>query len=317
MIKKLFEKSISDSGISSDDAAFLVNADLYEILEYSHKIKKIKFQNNVSTCAIINARSGLCSEDCTFCAQSSHHKTQAPVYDFIDLDRIRKASKELRKLNVERFSVVTSGITPTESEFELIIKAIKIIKDEGLLPDASVGCMTRDKLIKLKDAGLSAYHHNLETSRSFFPNICTTHSYDDDINTVKNAVDIGLYVCCGGIFGLGESWEQRIELAQTLKELKVQSVPVNFLNPIKGTPLENNVPVSEEEALRLLAIYRFMLPEAAIRVCGGRTTVFDEGSRIDVLSSGASGIMVGDYLTTKGGSVEEDLKNITKYKEAK
>jgi biotin synthase len=224
------------------------------------------------------------------------------------MERIDKASKDLAEKGVKRFSIVTSGIGPTDEEFEKIKEAMGVIKSHGLLPDASVGCMSYDKLMELKKVGMTAYHHNLEVARSYFPQICSTHDYERDVETVRDSVRAGLYVCCGGIFGLGESWAHRAELAFTLHDLGVHSVPINFLNPIKGTPMEAQEVLSEDEALRIIAMYRFILPDKDIRVCGGRSIVFSENSAQKVLKAGANAVMVGDYLTVKGVDIDDDMK---------
>ncbi|MGE4318128.1 MAG: biotin synthase BioB [Deferribacterales bacterium] len=308
MIENIFKK-VEEGGLPSfDDIQALIGTDLELLMSYAEKLKLRNMGKKPQTCAIINARSGLCSENCSFCAQSSHFNTGAPVYGFIDLKKIEDAAKDLAKRGVERFSIVTSGLVPDADEFQKIKQGLRIINSYGLKADASVGCLSMEMLIELKEAGLDAYHHNLEVAESYFPEICTTHSYQDDVDTVRNAVKAGLYVCCGGIFGLGETWAHRYELAVLLRELGVHSVPMNFLNPIKGTPKEGVAVLSEDEALRIIAVYRFILPDRSIRVCGGRSIVFRENSAVKCLRAGASGIMVGDYLTVKGISVDEDMK---------
>ncbi|PLX66416.1 MAG: biotin synthase BioB [Denitrovibrio sp.] len=311
MLEKIYEKSLAGEQLSAADISCIVNANLEHLLSLAEKLK-IQFKGEkTDTCAIINARSGLCSEDCTFCAQSSHFDTGAPVYSFIDLKKIDAAAADLAAKGVQRFSIVTSGIGPSEEEFAKIKEAMRIIRSHGLLPDASVGCLSYDQIIELKEAGMTAYHHNLEVSRSFFPSICTTHDYERDVQTVRDSIRAGLYVCSGGIFGLGETWVQRAELAFLLRDLGVQSVPVNFLNPIPGTPVENREVLSEDEALRIIAMHRFIMPDRDIRVCGGRSIVFAGNSAKKVVRAGANGIMVGDYLTVKGVSIEEDMNSIS------
>ncbi len=179
-----------------------------------------------------------------------------------------------------------------------------------MLPDLSPGILDWAQLKTLKDAGLKGYHHNLETSASFFPRMCTTHAYEEDVAAVRAGIEAGLYVCSGGIFGIGETWDDRVELALLLRELGVQSVPINFLHPIPGTPLEYRHTLSPEEALKIVALYRFILPDRALRICGGRLAVFGQERKQELLGSGASGLMVGDYLTTSGGDVESDLREI-------
>jgi biotin synthase len=308
MIERLYERVCAGELLGASDVSTLLNADFALLTELGEKIK-IHFKGTeTKTCAIINARSGLCSEDCAFCAQSAHFETGAPVYPFIDIDKIRKASEDLAKKGVERFSIVMSGLGPDDAEFEKVKKAVAVIREYGLTADASIGCLRFDQLMELKEAGVDAYHHNLEVSRSFFPQICSTHDYEKDVQTVRDSVRAGMYVCSGGIFGLGESWAHRAELAFTLRELGVQSVPVNFLNPIVGTPMGKMAVLGEEEAMRVIAVYRFLLADRDIRVCGGRSIVFGKDSALKVLKSGANGIMVGDYLTVKGVSMDADMR---------
>lgn len=308
MIEKIFNKALSGDTISFAETEVLIDADLELLMSYAEKLKLRFMGSKPQTCAIINARSGLCSENCSFCAQSAHFNTGAPVYPYIDQKRIEEAARDLAERGIERFSIVMSGLVPTHDEFIKIKESLKIITSFGLKADASVGCLSKAQLHELKSAGLDAYHHNLEVARSFFPEICSTHSYEDDVETVKNSVEAGLYVCCGGIFGLGENWAHRYELAVTLKGLGVHSIPMNFLNPIKGTPKEDMNILSEDEALRIISVYRFILPEKSIRVCGGRSIVFSDDSARKCMRAGASGVMVGDYLTVKGISVDEDMK---------
>lgn len=315
MLEKIYEKTLGKESLTSDDIDIIIKSELEELCSYAALLRDRFTGTKPKTCAIINARSGLCSEDCSFCAQSAHFATDAPIYGFIDLDKIDAASKDLASKGVERFSIVMSGLGPDEFEFQQIREAMGIIKSHGLIPDASVGCMSYEKLMELKDAGMDAYHHNLEVSRSFFPHICTTHDYERDVETVRDSVKAGLYVCSGGIFGLGETWEHRVELALTLKELGVHSIPVNFLNPIPGTPMEDRPVLSEEEALRIVALYRFIMPDKDIRICGGRSLVFSGDSAAKVLDAGANGLMVGDYLTVKGVSMDDDMKVVRKLSE--
>ncbi|AEA33383.1 biotin synthase BioB [Hippea maritima] len=311
MINKLIEKAIKKESLSKDELFFLIKyPNLNEICKAALRIKNHFFKSIVEFCSIINAKSGKCSENCKFCAQSSHYRTNIKEYDFIEVKNIYEQAKKLKAKGVKRFSIVTSGKSPSKRDLEKLEEAIKIVKKLNLLPDVSIGIVDRETLLRLKKAGLEGLHHNLETAESFFKNICTTHDYKEDIESIKTAVDIGLYVCSGGIFGVGENWEHRIELAMTLKELNVPSIPINFLNPIKSTPLESQPILTEEEALRIVAIYRFILPDKHIRICGGRNTVFKPKSKKRVLNCGASGLMVGDYLTTKGFNVDSDLEDI-------
>ena len=259
------------------------------------------------TCGIINAKSGRCTEDCAFCAQSRHHKTNAPAYPLVTGEALLGRARELAERGVTRMGIVTSGAGPSREDFEQICAAARHIRQEvDIELCASLGALSPDKAQKLKEAGFSSYHHNLETARSFYPSICSTHDYQVRCDTVLRAREAGLRVCSGGLFGLGESWAQRIELAQTLQELRVDSIPVNFLMPIPGTGLESAKPLSAVEGLGILVLLRLMHPERDIVICGGRATTLGEWDRLGMFSC-ANGMMVGDYLTEKGGPFERDL----------
>ncbi len=284
------------------------------LLAGAQAVRRRHFGADLHLCAIVNAKSGNCSEDCAFCAQSGHHATTSPRHDFLDPGAIGHATKAMKARGASRFGIVASGLALGDADFEKLLEAVSRVRAAGLAADVSVGLLGPERLARLIDAGLSGVHHNLETSRSFFPQICTTHAYDEDVQAVRLAVGAGLFVCCGGIFGLGESWEQRAELATTLLELGVQNVPVNFLVPIPGTRLEHRPVLSQPEALGILALLRLMLPGANLRVCGGRGAVFgtagpghDDAGQRALLESGASGMMIGDYLTLKGSLPEADL----------
>ncbi|WP_147819955.1 biotin synthase BioB [Salidesulfovibrio onnuriiensis] len=303
------------NGQAPDDAEIraIIDADeesLPALLEQAHRIRTRFSGQTVSLCAIVNARSGRCSEDCSFCAQSSHHSTRAPEYPLLAPDEIGRAARRAAQNGARRFGIVASGKFVGGSDFQGYLEAVRLVAEAGLLPDLSPGILTRGQILALKEAGLFGYHHNLETSASHFPQVCTTHSYEEDVQAVRTALECGLYVCSGGIFGIGESWDDRVELALMLRELGVPSVPVNFLTPIPGTPLEHREVLRPAEALKIVALFRFLLPDRAIRICGGRLAVFGEGRKAELLRAGADGLMVGDYLTTKGGEIRSDLGDI-------
>ncbi|MDR3640674.1 MAG: biotin synthase BioB [Humidesulfovibrio sp.] len=285
-------------------------ADLPRLLEGARAVRRRHLGRTLSLCAIINAKSGACSEDCAFCAQSSRHKTDSPRHAFLDPAEIGRAAAAMKTRGAARFGIVASGLAPSEAEFEKLLRAVALVRGAGLAADVSVGVLTRERLLRLKAAGLSGVHHNLEVARSFFPRICTTHDYEDDVEAVRLALAEGLFVCSGGIFGLGESFAQRAELAETLRGLGVTNVPMNFLIPIPGTRMADRPVLSPAEALHTVALFRLMLPLAQLRVCGGRGTVFGpaggEGQRA-LFDSGASGLMIGDYLTIAGAPPEADL----------
>jgi biotin synthase len=284
--------------------------DLDALLAAARAIRVKRLGRKVSLCAIVNAKSGRCSENCAFCAQSAHFDTGAPVHPFMAPEEVAQAARAMRDMGARRFGIVTSGLTPSGQDYARLLESVRAVAALGMEADASCGVLTRGQLDELKAAGLKAYHHNLETARSFFPQICTTHSYEEDVQAVRDAVAAGLYVCSGGIFGLGESWSQRAELAVTLRELHVPSVPVNFLSPIPGTPMGARAPMEPCEALKIVALLRFILPDSHIRICGGRQTVFGQARGLEPLDAGASGLMIGDYLTTRGLDAAADRQGV-------
>lgn len=285
-------------------------AELPRLLAGARAVRRKYFRNELHLCAIINAKSGACTEDCAFCAQSARHTTASPRHAFLEPEEIGRAAQAMRARGASRFGIVASGLAPTDAEFDKLLRAVALVRAAGLAADVSVGVLSTGRLERLRAAGLSGVHHNLEVAKSFFPRICTTHDYEDDVAAVRCALSAGLFVCSGGIFGLGESWAQRAELAQTLLDLGVRNVPMNFLIPIPGTRMEQRPVLAPDEALHILALFRLMLPRANLRVCGGRGLVFGEAGGADqrrLFDSGASGLMVGDYLTMAGTPPEADL----------
>ena len=291
------------------DITELPESETSALLYHANRLRVHFFGNRIHLCSIINAKSGLCSENCSFCAQSAHHQTNVPVFPLVDVDEMVSSANKAAKDGSGCYGIVTSGAGIRQGEeLERICQALRRIRQEtSIHPSCSLGIINTEIATALKEAGMEKYHHNLETSRSFFPNICTTHAYDDDVETVRAVKQVGLKVCSGGIFGLGESRAQRVELAFTLKELDVDSIPVNFLNPIEGTKLAGADYLTPKECLRIIALYRFILPDKQISVCGGR-----EKNLRDLQSwmflAGASGTMIGNYLTTSGRAPEHDLQ---------
>jgi biotin synthase len=284
-------------------------ADLSYVLAGAHRLREQAFGNRVELCSIINAKSGRCAENCAFCAQSSHHRTSAPVYPLKSKAEIVEGARRAQAEGSHCFGIVTSGtrVKPGE-EFERILAAIREIRaTTDIEPSASLGILDEATARALAEAGCATYHHNLETARSFFPSICTTHDYEEDVRTVRLAKAAGMKVCCGGIFGLGESPAQRAELAFTIRELDVDSVPLNFLNPIPGTPLEGKRDLAPLDCLRIIALFRYLLPTRRISVCGGREPNLRDFQSW-IFMAGASGTMVGNYLTTSGRDREADLR---------
>lgn len=260
------------------------------------------------TCAIINVKSGACSENCAFCAQSGHYTTNNLAYPFLRPHEIlTKVEAKLQQTPLDYLGLVSSGQALTDDDFNLLCQSAKLILSRFRIRlCASVGFLTPQRARALKQAGFTSYHHNLETARSYFNKICTTHHYQQRLDTIKVAKAAGLRVCCGGLFGLGESFKQRCELAAQVHELAVDSIPINFLIPIKGTPLENQKNISPAEALRTIATFRLFNPEKDLVICGGRLEALKSLKNM-VFSAGANGLMLGDYLTRKGGEICEDL----------
>ncbi len=286
-------------------------ADFYALMARAGAVRQEYRGGGVNLCGILNAKSGRCPENCAFCAQSTHFETDAPVYPLVDSAEMVGRAREVESMGAREYSIVTSGTTVRrENEINEICSALARLKEEGrLIRCASLGNLSLETLSRLKGAGLTNYHHNLETARSFFPEICTTRDYDEDVETIRRAKGLGLKVCCGGIFGMGESSEQRVELAETIRDLDVDSIPLNFLNPVAGTPLEGKHDLTPVDCLRIIALFRLMMPGKDIYVCGGREVNLRE-MQSWIFMAGANGMMVGDYLTTSGRDSTLDLEMV-------
>ncbi len=280
------------------------------VFSYASEIREHFKGKKVDLCSIVNAKSGICPENCRFCAQSAHYHTDAPVYPLMRAGEIIDRARAARDWGAHFFSIVTSGTSvASDKEWQEIYEAIEGINQLGLRACGSLGMLSDREAQGLKKAGLFRYHHNLETSRSFFPNICSTHAYEEDIETNRVAKRAGLSVCCGGIIGLGETMDHRIELAITLQDLNVDSVPINILNPIAGTPLEGNAALTPMEILMTVAIFRFVLPDKDIRLCGGKERNLRQLLPMGIVA-GCNSLMTGDYLTTSGRSSEHDIEMV-------
>jgi biotin synthase len=312
MLTELVNKIIEGDRIQRGDKIdFLLNIDLDELCKGAHKIKEHYLGNKVNLCTIINGRSGKCSEDCKFCAQSSHHKTGVKEYDFLDIDTIIKDCKNNEAEGVHRYSIVTAGRALQGSDMKQALKAYRKMKEESNLElCASHGLLTEEDYIALKAAGVKRYHENIETSKGNFHNICTTHTYEDKIHCIKLAKKAGLEVCSGGIIGMGETWEDRIDMAISLAELNIRSIPINALMPIKGTPYEELPGITEEDMLRTIAIFRLINPEADIRLAAGRSIMKNSGEK--AFTSGASATITGNMLTTSGNNIKQDIEMLTR-----
>lgn len=289
-----------------DDLSFLLEGDLEELKKGADRIREKLCGNRVDLCTIINGRAGRCSENCKFCAQSGHHHTGAEEYSFLDIDKFVEECKRCEKNGAHRFSIVTAGRTLAGEDFDRALEAYGKMNEEckGIHLCASHGLLTEEQFVKLRECGVTMYHANIETSRRYFPNICTTHTFDDKINCIKAAQKAGLHICSGGIIGMGETWEDRLDMALTLAELKIDSIPLNALIPIKGTPLEGMPVLTEDDILRTIAIFRFINPTADVRLAAGRTLM--EGSGKNAFFAGANATITGDMLTTSGNNTAQD-----------
>ena len=313
VINRLEEKVLAGQEITQEEArelGELDGSDLYQLLAAASRIRDLRAGKKVDLCSIINAKSGLCSENCKFCAQSVHHQTEVDVYDLLDEESILERALQMEAEGAKRYSLVTSGRGISEGDFVKVLGIYRrLARETNLKLCASLGIITEDMARRLREASVTMYHHNLETSESYFPHICTTHSYQDRINTIKACQAADLEVCSGGIISLGETMGQRLEMAFTLRELKVQSVPINILNPIVGTALENQHVLPPLEILQTIAIYRFILPEARLRFAGGRENALRNLQAMGYLA-GINATLVGSYLTTSGRTVAEDIQMI-------
>lgn len=309
-ISSIYAKSISNIKITFLEALELINTadeDLPELLDRANEIREKYFGNQVILCGIVNAKSGKCSEDCSFCAQSAFHETSVEEYPLLAKESILKAVDDAKTNSTGCFSIVTSGkgYVANEKELESILEVVSEIS--GVKKCASLGLITKEQAIKLKEAGLEKFHHNLETAESFFPNMCTTHSYKERVATIMNAKSAGLRVCVGGIFGIGESLEQRVELGIAISELDVDSVPINIVHPIEGTKIYGRTEkVAVNDVLKLIATYRFLMPDKVIGVFGGRESNLGDRQK-EIFRAGANSILVGNYLTVKGNKAMDDI----------
>ena len=296
--------------IKSNDLEFLLTTNLKELCTGANRIRQELCGDKANLCTIINGRSGRCSENCKFCAQSAHYNTKIKEYPFLDSDIILKDCKKNVANGVHRYSIVTAGRSLTGADFDKAINAYKKIhKDCEIDLCASHGFLTEEEFVRLKEAGVTMYHENIETSKRYFHNICTTHSYEDKIKEIKLAQKVGLNVCSGVIIGMGETWEDRIDMAISLSQLGVLSIPINVLMPIEGTPFGNLERISDDDILRTIAIFRYLNPTAYIRMAAGRKYFSDGGTRI--FQSGANATITGDMLTTVGNNIEQDKIMLT------
>lgn len=305
------QQVLDNESITYEQALELIQTpdeDLMLLLAMADKIRQKFVGDKVDLCAIVNARSGRCPEDCAFCAQSAHHNTGVTQYPLLSEEELLKAAEKAKKAGVNRFSIVTSGRAMSQpKDFDTILKALSEISSRfDMKICASLGILTLEQAKALADVGVDRYHANIETAASYFPQICTTHTFEDKLFTIGNAKAAGLTVCSGGILGLGESLEQRVEFAFNLKKLEITSVPVNMLHQVPGSRLENMTPLKPTEILKALAVFRFILPKANIRTAGGRERNLRDLQSM-ALCGGANGMLIGGYLTTQGRQPIEDI----------
>lgn len=280
-----------------DDLNMFLTCDLNELCKGADRIREYFIGDKVDLCSIINGRSGRCPEDCKYCAQSAHNHTECEIYDFLPEEKIVEACKLNESEGVDRFSIVTAGRSLSGEEFEKAIHAYETMHSECKIDlCASMGFLNAEQLHRLHEAGVTSYHHNIETSRRNFPNICTTHTYEQKLETLRLVKEEGMCACSGGIIGMGETWEDRLDMAISLAELGIDSIPINALMPIKGTPLENQPQLTEDEILRTIAFFRYINPEANIRLAAGRALLTNDGEL--AFQSGASATITGNMLTT-------------------
>ena len=304
------DKAVDKKIYTKEELLRLYNLPLEELLAESSKY----MSDNIEFCSLINARNGKCSQNCKYCAQSSHYCTNIESYPLVNIQEVIKAAKESKENKVSRFAIVTSGKTPDEGrDFQIELDMIKAINEVGGLKScASIGILNEEQAKQLAQAGLKRFHHNINTCRSYYPEVCTTHSWDDRLNTCKLVKKYGMELCCGVILGMGETIEQRVEMAMELAEIEPNSIPINILMPIPETPFENyHDKIDEENVLRTMAIFKIANPKSVVRFCGGRMRLSQENQEL-ALKTCVEGILVGNYLTTVGREPHEDLETANK-----
>ncbi len=313
-IASLGQRVLDGGGISRDEALFLIqldaSADIFDLLACANRIREHFKGNKVHLCSIVNVKAGACSENCKFCAQSAAYQTEAPRYGLVEAEPVMTAADEAQANGVTALGLVAAWRGLEEGPaLDTICNRLEELKAAGKArPDASLGIIKKQAVAdRLKASGLECYNHNLESSRRFFPNVCTTHTYEERVETIQHLKNAGIKICSGGILGMGEGREDRVDLAFSLKELGAHIVPINILNPIKGTPFGDNEPLPPLEVLKTIAVFRFILPRQEIMIAGGRTVNLRDAQSM-IFAAGASALMVGNYLTTLNQPVEKDLQ---------
>ncbi len=310
MIKKYLRQVQAGDDLSFEQAVELAEySSPTELYDAADELRKSIHGNDFDLCSIVNARSGRCSENCKFCAQSSHYEVDVATYDIVAGETALKMALQNEEQGVRRFSLVTAGRSVSHSLLDEIETIYQLLEEKtDMLFCASMGFLTREKAERLRAMGVRRYHCNLETCRSFFKEVCTTHTWEEKVETIQIARQAGMDICSGGIIGMGESREQRLELAFELRDLGILSIPINILTPIANTPFSHLKPLGVGEVLTTIALFRFINPRAVIRLAGGRNLLGDQQDRC--FMSGANGAIVGDYLTTVGNSLREDVRMV-------
>lgn len=311
LLKTLYKKIMEGGRIGPDEA--LKMSERYsweELAPYSERLRQLFFGNRVSLCAIVNAKSGDCDMNCSFCSQNAESKTEITRYPLANSRRINEAIRHAEASKADRFGVVTSGGRLSSREIRQLGEALDKLENRGKTKlCVSLGRLKQRDLSYLRSKGVNRIHHNLETSEAYYGKICTTQSWESRVETIRQAMAAGFQVCAGGLFGLGESWSDRISLALSLRNLNVRNIPINFFTPHKGTKLAAQPVLEPCEALKIIALYRFFLPDATLRICGGRRLILGEDQSM-IFKAGANAIMTGDYLTTTGNLPAEDKRMI-------
>lgn len=311
-ITNLKDKILDGYEITFEEAKALINIDhindkesMEKLISCANEIRKNFSGNSLDLCTIMNVKNGNCSEDCKYCAQSAHYKTNITPYSFLKEEEIIERAKDVESKGAHKFSMVSSGRGPSDSEIDKICSIYEKLGEEtNISLCGSFGILKEGQAEKLRDSGVKMYHHNLESSREFYKTLCSTHTFEDRVNTIKLVQKAGLKVCSGGIIGMGESEIDRINLAFELRKLNVDSVPINILTPVEGTPYENNAPLHKMEIIKTISVFRFILPKAQIRYAGGRMQL-EELQELG-LKAGVNAMLTGDFLTTTGSNIEND-----------
>jgi biotin synthase len=302
-IQKIGDKVLEGGSVNTKEIYPLLETkgpDIIELAAVANRVREEFNGNEIDLCSLLNAKSGRCPEDCGFCAQSAHYKTEALVYPMMDTNRIVEEAKKAQRKGTGRFCLITSGRELNDEEFETILRALDRIRRETTLDlDCSLGTLSKERAESLKKVGVTRYNHNVETAESHFPQICSTHSFRDRVKTIEVLKEQGFSICCGGIIGLGESPPQRLELAFSLRQLGIDCIPFNILNPRPGTPLEHSESIPPMEIIKTISLFRLVLPKGTIKIAGGREANLRDLQSLALLA-GANGLIVGNYLTTPG-----------------